>query len=261
MRKVRFVFLFFVILCGGLAADGQSSQPQPGSAAVEREVREFFNSYGEDLRQHRREAIVNRYDSRGYYRVGNGSKSLVSFADVRNQYLTKWTGPKSFEWKDLSIEILSDNAAAVTGLFDWQNDSGWTVTASYTGVLTKQSGKWAIRIEDESVSTQPWKINHLIGDRTKSGPFKYVLRIPPGTSIAAHRHSVDQKITVISGRKFVLMGDLATARAQLYEAGASFVIPAGTWHVEWWEAETQVVAEGVGPMLTEFASPASPRKH
>jgi hypothetical protein len=58
-------------------------------------------------------------------------------------------------------------------------------------------------------------------------------------------------IRVISGRQFILMGDIETARVQRYDAGSSFVIPAGTWHVEWFEEDTLVEIAGVGPMRTE----------
>jgi hypothetical protein len=82
--------------------------------------------------------------------MGNGSKTLVSFDNVKNRYLTNWTGPKSFEWRDVSIEVLSPDAAVVTALFDWQRDAGEKATYSYTGLLVKHSGKWRIRLEDES---------------------------------------------------------------------------------------------------------------
>jgi ketosteroid isomerase-like protein len=113
-------------------------------------VREFYDSYAEDLRQHRREAIAERYDPRGVFFLGHGVKTLRSFEETKNRYLTKWAGPKSFEWKDISVEVLSPHAAVVVGLFDWQVDTGQTLTYSYTGLLVKQSGRWRIRVEDES---------------------------------------------------------------------------------------------------------------
>lgn len=127
------------------------SQTQPASAA-ERSVREFFDSYAEDLRGHKREAIADRYDRRGVYMVGNGSKELVPFEQVKDRYLNKWSGPKAFNWKDLSVEIVSKNAAVVTGLFEWQTPSGTTFKYSYTGLLIRQEGKWRIRLEDESTA-------------------------------------------------------------------------------------------------------------
>lgn len=155
MIKAQFLLACSLLLCCGLVTEAQKIktpklQKQNNVAATEREIREFFDSYAEDLRQHRREAIANRYDPRGYFLLGNGNKRLVSFEDVKKRYLTRWSGPKSFEWKDLSIEVLSSEAAVVVGLFDWQRNTGETRTLSYTGLLIKHSGKWRIRVEDES---------------------------------------------------------------------------------------------------------------
>jgi hypothetical protein len=156
MKKARILLVFYLLFCGVLVAEAQkvkmskTQKQKKYTAATEREIKEFFDSYAEDLRQHRREAIANRYDPRGYFRMGNGSKTLVSLEDVKNRYLTKWVGPKSFEWRDISIEVLSPEAAVVVGLFDWQRDAREKETYSYTGLLVKQSGKWRIRLEDES---------------------------------------------------------------------------------------------------------------
>lgn len=262
MRKVRFLLAGCLLLCGGLVAEAQKPEiPTPGNqnnAATEREIREFFNSYAEDLRRHRGEAIAERYDSRGYFRMGNGTKTLVSFEDNKKRYLSDWAGPKSFEWKDLSIEVLSKDSAVVTALFDWQVGVGEARTYSYTGLLIKQSGKWRIRVEDESgaalTGTTP-----ITGNSSAAGAFKYLYKASAGASVAAHRHSVDLRITVRSGRKFILMGDLTKATVQIFEAGSTFTIPAGTWHVEWWETDTVEEIEGTGPMLTERATPKTPR--
>jgi hypothetical protein len=67
------------------------------------------------------------------------------------------------------------------------------------------------------------------------------------------------KITVKSGRKYILMGDLDNAKVQRFEAGSTFVIPANTWHVEWWETETVEEIEIMAPTRTERATPTTPR--
>jgi hypothetical protein len=69
---------------------------------------------------------------------------------MTTSHLTKWMGPKSFEWKDISIEVLSPDAAVVVGRFEWQTDRGETLSYSYTGLVIRHSGGWRIRIEDES---------------------------------------------------------------------------------------------------------------
>jgi hypothetical protein len=265
MRKARFLLTLYLLLCGGLIAEAQKNKhpiPQNQKAAVtaaaDREIREFFDSYAEDLRLHRGEAIAARYDSRGYYRMGNGAKALVSFEDNKKRYLNNWAGPKSFEWKNLSIEILSPDSAVVTALFDWQIGNSESRLYSYTGLLTRQSGKWRIRLEDES-GAPPVLTTPITGNSTSTGAFKYFFKGLAGTSTAAHRHSVEQRVTVRSGRKFILLGDLTKTTAQIYEAGSSFTIPANTWHVEWWETDTIEEIEGTGPMLTERATPSTPR--
>src|SRR5688500_5661333 len=112
------------LLLSLLAIAGDAQKPSPKNAsdlsATEQEIRQFYDAYADDLRQHRREAIAERYDRRGYFRMGNGSKQLVQFDENKNRYLTRWTGPKTFAWKDLSIEVLSPTSATVVGLFDWQ---------------------------------------------------------------------------------------------------------------------------------------------
>lgn len=263
MRKAQILLVCYLLLCGGFFAKAQQvstlkSQNQHG-AATEREIREFYDSYAEDLRSARREAIANRYDRRGYFSLGNGRKQLVSFEESKNRYLNRWTGPKSFEWKDLSIEVLSPDAAVVTGLFDWQPISGEKATLSYSSLLTKQSGEWLIRVEDESISPVGYTTKPVSGSSSQPGLYKYILTAQPTASIAAHCHSVEMKITVRSGRKFILMGDLNNAKVQVFEAGSTFVIPAQTWHVEWWETETVEEIEVVAPMVTERASPSTPR--
>lgn len=67
------------------------------------------------------------------------------------------------------------------------------------------------------------------------------------------------RITIKKGSAFILMGDLEKAKVQRFDAGATFVIPAGTWHVEWFENEMAAEIETIAPTKTERAGPASPR--
>lgn len=141
--------LIFVITAGVFSA---AAQAKGSSSETEKSILAFYDSYAEDLRQERREAIANRYDRRGVYLMGNGSKRLQTFEQIKDTYLTKWSGPKSFEWKDLSVDIISKDAAAVVGKFVWTTKDGKAFNFSYTGVLIKQKGEWRIRIEDESMA-------------------------------------------------------------------------------------------------------------
>ena len=149
-RNSRTLAALFIIAASVFAAIAQRAEkPIP---ETEQSVRAFYDGYAEDLRQHRRAAIADRYDRRGAYLMGNGSKQLHTFEQIKDVYVTKWSGPKSFEWKDLSVEVLSKNAAVVLARFEWTTASGQVLNFSYTGLLVKQDGKWRIRIEDESTA-------------------------------------------------------------------------------------------------------------
>jgi len=96
---------------------------------------------------------------------------------------------------------------------------------------------------------------NLVGDPGQCGPFKYQLRIPGGARAAVHRHSKDVHVKVLSGSMFIIIGEpLELSRAQRFAAGSSFVVPAHAWHDEWWEEESVLEAEGVGPMETIYQS-------
>jgi hypothetical protein len=153
MKPIKVLLACALLLGTTIAVEAQKAKPakSPSSVAnTEQAVRAFYDAYAEDLRQHRRAAIAERYDRRGVYFLGNGSKTLESYEAVKTSYLTKWTGPKSFGWQDLSVEVLSPNAAVVLARFAWQTDKGETMTFSYTGVVLRQAGQWRIRVEDES---------------------------------------------------------------------------------------------------------------
>ena len=119
---------------------------------IDVDAREFMSGYAEDLRHGRRQAIVERYDRRGAYRVGEGEKNLESWELVRAAYMTQWTPPASFAWRDLSFEPVGNDAVMVIGLFDWGLADGRRLTFSYTGLLVRQDGELRIRLEDESMS-------------------------------------------------------------------------------------------------------------
>jgi hypothetical protein len=95
----------------------------------------------------------------------------------------------------------------------------------------------------------------LVGDTLRPGPFKYQLKIPAGARVAAHRHSKDVRVKVLSGSIFIIIGEpLESSRAQRFAAGSVFVVPAHAWHDEWWDEETVLEAEGDGPMETVYKS-------
>ena len=96
---------------------------------------------------------------------------------------------------------------------------------------------------------------NLVGDRSQPGAFKYQLKIPAGARVAVHRHSRDVHVKVLSGSMFIIIGEpLESSRARHFTTGSVFIVPAHAWHDEWWDEETVLEAEGLGPMETVYKS-------
>jgi hypothetical protein len=123
-----------------------------GSVPIDIDAREFMAGYADDLRHGRRLSIVDRYDRRGAWRVGEGEKNFESWELIRAAYMTQWTPPVRFSWRELSYEIVSDDAVIVVGLFDWGLADGRKLTFAYTGLLVRIDGELKIRLEDESMN-------------------------------------------------------------------------------------------------------------
>ena len=158
-----------VLLCLALtAACAVNVQVQRDDEDVEAEARAFMESYARDLRGGAREAIVARYDPRGAYRVGNGQKVLEPLDSIRAAYMGRWQPPTTFEWQDLSYEVLSDDAVMVVGRFEWTSADGKMLPLSYTGLLLRRDGEWRIRLEDESISPLAVR-DQLCAQRTTPG--------------------------------------------------------------------------------------------
>jgi hypothetical protein len=95
----------------------------------------------------------------------------------------------------------------------------------------------------------------LVGDTSQPGPFKYQLKIPAGARVPAHQHSKDVNVKVLSGSIFIIIGEpLELSRTRRFAAGSVFVVPAGALHNEWWDEESVLEAEGIGPMETVYKS-------
>ncbi len=140
--------LVFIALAASCAVNVEVDRDRDPEA----EARAFMESYARDLRSGAREAIVARYDRRGAYRVGGGEKTLEPLDSIRASYTGRWQPPTAFEWRDLSYEVLGDDAVMVVGRFEWTDQRGRVLPMSYTGLLVKQDGEWRIRLEDEDMS-------------------------------------------------------------------------------------------------------------
>ena len=133
----------------------------------------------------------------------------------------------------LVLLLLSNGACTRSPQPNFANDNQWQPHKSIPGVFRRD----------------------LVGDTSRPGAFKYQLKITAGTRVAVHQHSKDVHVKVLSGSMFIIIGEpLESSRAQRFAAGSGFVVPAHAWHDEWWEEETVLEAEGVGPVVTVYKS-------
>jgi quercetin dioxygenase-like cupin family protein len=102
----------------------------------------------------------------------------------------------------------------------------------------------------------------LSGDPSKAGPFVLRIKAPAGYKVPAHTHPADENVTVISGVFNVGMGDkLDQAKSQPVKAGGYAHMPQGMAHFAWFDEETVVQLNGIGPFGISYVNPADdPRK-
>jgi hypothetical protein len=152
----RTIALAVLVGTAGCARPPCCAPPAPASeAALVREARAFMDAYARDLRAGNRDGIVERYDPRGAYFVGQGRKELVPLDSIRANYHGQWRPPSGFSWQDLSYEVAGPDAVVVAGLFVWSGSNGRSATYSYSGLLLRQGGRLRIRLEDESGAPPP----------------------------------------------------------------------------------------------------------
>jgi quercetin dioxygenase-like cupin family protein len=94
----------------------------------------------------------------------------------------------------------------------------------------------------------------LKGDPEKPGLYTLLLRIPPGTRIAAHDHPDDRVGTVVSGTWYFGYGRAFDAKAlRALPPGSFYTEPPGDAHfAETRESEVLLQVTGVGPSGTAY---------
>lgn len=101
------------------------------------------------------------------------------------------------------------------------------------------------------------KVAVLEGDPNKEGPFVMRLRMPDRYSVPAHTHPKTERVTVLSGTLFIVMGEpLDNKRARSMPAGSYGYWPAGMKHLAWVDGETVIQVHGIGPWSINYLNPA-----
>jgi quercetin dioxygenase-like cupin family protein len=109
-------------------------------------------------------------------------------------------------------------------------------------------GQWQPTTTGSGVLRMP-----LAGDREQKSFFAERQRFNAGYQSRPHVHSAELHIVVICGGVRVgLTGKPDSARDRRVPPGGFVMIPAGVMHVEWFDRETILHVEAVGPVETIF---------
>jgi quercetin dioxygenase-like cupin family protein len=96
----------------------------------------------------------------------------------------------------------------------------------------------------------------LLGDPSKEGLYVLRLKVPKGYRIPPHTHPNQEVITVISGTMNLGMGETADpAKAKALPAGTFFTMPPGMPHFAYFEEETIIQANAIGPSVINYINP------
>jgi len=155
-RAVSLLFVGATVACAPMALTSPANYTSDISETVG-EAQRFMNDYARDLAAGDRAAIARRYARGGAWLLGHGRKDFESYARIETRYAgPEWTPPRSFEWRDLSVEPTGRDAVVVAGLGLWEPADGHPiVTLSYTALLIREDGELRIRLEDESSARRP----------------------------------------------------------------------------------------------------------
>ena len=102
----------------------------------------------------------------------------------------------------------------------------------------------------------------LAGNPGAAGPFTLRLKLPVGYTIPPHRHSSDERVTVISGAVNIGAGEkLDRAAAARLPQGDFVNLPAGMAHYAFVAAETIIQVSANGPFDVIYVNAADdPRR-
>ncbi|MBU3890042.1 DUF4437 domain-containing protein [Methylosinus sporium] len=96
----------------------------------------------------------------------------------------------------------------------------------------------------------------LFGDPTKEGLFVMRLKAPQGYRIPPHMHPKAEVVSVVSGRMRLGLG-AAADRASVEELppGAFSIMPPGVAHYAFFDQETVIQIDGMGPWAIDYVNP------
>lgn len=115
-------------------------------------------------------------------------------------------------------------------------------TVSQKVIVTPDDIQW----QEGPAAIPNTKMAVLEGNPKKAGFFVARLKVPAGTKIPPHIHNNVERVTVISGKVYLAMGD-KEQKPSVLPAGSYFSLPPKTVHNAWVDEETVLQITTYGP--------------
>jgi quercetin dioxygenase-like cupin family protein len=124
--------------------------------------------------------------------------------------------------------------------------------------VSPQELKWVVPPDLPSGA----QVTVLFGNPEKPEVFAARLKAPKGYHVPPHTHPKQEVVTVISGAIRVGFGNTADrAQSKLLPAGGLFVAEPGHVHYVYFEEDSIVQANGMGPFTIDYVNPSDdPRR-
>lgn len=115
-----------LLALGLIVLNGCAAHSARGPEAVGEEARRVMEELEVAIGSGDAETLLARYSEDGVYLAMKGRTTLVPFDDFVRSYREGVDPPHSFEWQDLSYEVLSRDAVVVIGTFQlkWLENEG-----------------------------------------------------------------------------------------------------------------------------------------
>lgn len=126
-------------------------------------------------------------------------------------------------------------------------------------IVTPDDVKWG----DAPPSLPPGaKASLLDGDPSKAGVFVLRLKLPAGYKMPPHWHPVDERVTIVSGKLKLGLGDnLDAEKTRPLGPGSFYSLPPKTSHFSVAAEETVMQISTMGPWSLNYVHPEDdPRK-
>lgn len=101
----------------------------------------------------------------------------------------------------------------------------------------------------------------LFGDPTHNAPYTVRLKVPDGFKIPGHWHTKDERLTIITGKFVLYLGDDFTAPAHELAAGSFHFLPGSTHHAAEAKGETIIQIDAVGPFDINYLKATDDPRH